>query len=107
MAVGPNAEPGHDSARRLRPPSFAGLRAAAGFLLSSLPLGIFWCVVLAAPILLCAFLASVWVVMGLILELRSWTGKPQRQTLVRGLALISAPLTYLSARGAQAERRRI
>jgi signal transduction histidine kinase len=107
MALDPNAEPGHDSAGPLRPPSFAGLIAAAGFLLSSLPLAIFWFAVLAAPILLGVFLAAVWVVMGLILAVLSWTGKSQRQTFVHGLALISAPLTLLSVRGAQAERRRI
>jgi len=108
MALGPNVEPGHDSASPFRPPSFAGLRAAAGFLLSSLPLAIFWFAVLAAPILLGVFLAAVWVVvMGLILAVLSWTGKPQWQTFVHGLALISAPLTLLSVRGAQAERRRI
>jgi signal transduction histidine kinase len=108
MAVGPNVEPGHDSAHPLRPPSFAGLRAAAGFLLTSLPLGLFWFVVLAAPLLLGVSLAAVWlVVMGLILAVLSWTGRPQRQTFVHGLALISAPLALLSVRGAQAERRRI
>src|SRR5918911_978855 len=107
MAVGPNGEPGHDSARRLHPPSFAGLRAAAGFLLTSLPLALFWFVVLAAPLLLGVFLAAVWVVMGLIFAVLSWTGRPQRQMFVHGLALIFAPLALLSARGAQAERRRI
>jgi signal transduction histidine kinase len=108
MALGPNVEPGYDSAGPLRPPSFAGLRAAASFLLSSLPLGLFWFAVLAAPILLGVFLAAVWVVvMGLILAVLSWTGRPQRQTFVHGLALICAPLTLLSVRGAQAERRRI
>jgi signal transduction histidine kinase len=44
---------------------------------------------------------------GLILALVWWRGKPWRHTLVRGLALISAPLTSVSARGAQVERRRI
>ena len=107
MAVGPNGEPGHDSARPLHPPSFAGLRATAGFLLTSLPLGLFWFVVLAAPLLLGVFLAAVWVVMGLILAALSWTGRPQRQMFVHGLTLIFAPLALLSARGAQAERRRI
>jgi signal transduction histidine kinase len=108
MALGPNVEPGNDSAGPFRPPSFAGLIAAAGFLLSSLPLAIFWFAVLAAPILLGVFLAAVWVVvMGLILAILSWTGRPQRQPFVYGLALISAPLTLVSVRGAQAERRRI
>jgi signal transduction histidine kinase len=108
MAIGPNVEPGHNSAGPLRPPSFARLRTAAGFLLTSLPLGILWFVVLAAPILLGVFLASVWVaVITIVRALLWWTGRPQRRTLVRGLALISAPLTYLSARGAQVERRRI
>ena len=96
MAVGP-----------VRSPSFARLRAAAGFLLTSLPLGIFWFAVLAAPILLGVLLSAVWVVMGPILAFVWWSGKPRRQTLVRGLALISAPLTSVSARGAQVERRRI
>jgi hypothetical protein len=59
MTVGPNVEPGHDSVDPLRPPSFTGLRAAAGFLLTSFPLGIFWFVVLAALILFGAFLAAV------------------------------------------------
>jgi signal transduction histidine kinase len=105
MAVSPDVEPGHDSAR---PPSFARLRAAAGFLLTSLPLGVFWFAVLAAPILLGAFLAAVWLVaMGITLALLSWTGKPQWQTLVRGLALISFPVTWLAVRGAQIERRRV
>jgi signal transduction histidine kinase len=108
MAVGPNVEPGHGSASPLRPPTFSGLRAAAGFLLTSLPLGIFWFIVLAAPILLGVFLAAVWVVaIGLILAVLSWTGRPQQQAFVRGLARISAPTTLLSVRGAQAERRRI
>jgi signal transduction histidine kinase len=108
MAGGPHVEPGHDSAGHLRSSSFAGLRAAAGFLLSSLPLAIFWFIVLAAPILLVVFLAALWVVvMGLILAVLSWTGRPQWQTFVYGLALISAPLTSVSVRGAQAERRRI
>src|SRR3712207_7532654 len=73
MAVDPNVEPGQDPARSLRPPSFAGLGAAAGFLLTSLPLGLFWFVVLAAPILLGVFLSAVWVVVGLILAL-VWRG---------------------------------
>src|SRR3712207_5588512 len=107
-AVGPNVEPGRDSASPLRPLFFAGLRAAAGFLLTSLPLGIFWFVVLAAPILLGVLLAAIWVVViSFSLALLSWIGKLQRHTLGRGLVLISAPLTYLSARGAQVERRRI
>jgi signal transduction histidine kinase len=105
MAVGSNVEPGHDS---VRPSSFAGLRTAAGFLLASLPLAVFWFVVLAVPVLLGSFLAAVWVIAaGTILAVLSWTGRPQRQAFVRGLALISAPLTLLSVRGAQAERRRI
>src|SRR5215217_1704454 len=92
MAVGPNARPG----------------AAAGFLLTSLPLGIFWFAVLAVPILLGAFLAAVWLVaMGITLALLSWTGKLQSQTLLRGLALISIPTTSLAVRGAQVERRRV
>ena len=73
----------------------------------SLPLGILSFVVLAAPILLGVFLASVWVaVITIVRALLWWTGRPQRRTLVGGLGLISAPLTYLSARGAQVERRR-
>ena len=108
MAVGPNAEPGHDSVGPFRSPSFARLVTAAGFLLTSLPLAIFWFVVLAGPILLGAFLAAVWVVvMGPVHTVLSWAGGSQRQTFVRGLALISNPLTSLAARGAQAERRRI
>src|SRR5215212_10914480 len=108
MAVGPNVEPGHDSADPLRPPSLARLRTASGFLLTSLPLGIFWFVVLAAPILLGVFLAAVWVaVITIVRALLWWTGTPQRRTLVRGLAMIFTPLVSLSARGAQAERRRI
>jgi signal transduction histidine kinase len=91
----------------VRSSSFGRLRAAT-FLLTSFPLGIFWFVVLAGPILLGVFLAAVWAVaIGISLALVSWTGKTQRQTLGRGLALISAPLTSLSARGAQVERRRI
>lgn len=107
MAVGPTAEPGHDPTRPLGPPSLAGLRAAAGFLLTSLPLGLFWFVVLAAPVLLGAFLSAAWVVVGAILALVRRSGKQRRQTLLHGLALISTPLTFLSARGAQGERRRI
>ena len=107
MAIGPKAELGYDSDRPFSPPSFAGLRAAAGFLLTSLPLGLFWFVVLAAPILLGIFLSAVWVVTGPILALVWWSGKQRRQTLLSGLALISTPLTFLSARGAQGERRRI
>jgi signal transduction histidine kinase len=108
MAVDPNADPGHDSVVPIRSPSFARLGTAAGFLLTSLPLGIFWFAVLVVPMLLGVFLAAVWAVaIGFILAVLSWTGKPQRQMFVRGLALISAPLTLLSVRGAQAERRRI
>jgi signal transduction histidine kinase len=107
MAVGPNAEPGHDPTRSLGPPSPAGLLAAAGFLLTSLPLGLFWFVVLAAPILLGVFLSAAWVVVGPILALVRGSSKQRRQTLLRGLVLISAPLTFLSERGAQGERRRI
>jgi signal transduction histidine kinase len=105
MAVGSNIEPGHDS---VRPSSFAGLMAAAGFLLASFPLAIFWFLVLAVPILLGAFMAAVWVIaVGPVLAVLAWTGRPQRQAFVRGLALISAPLTLPSLRGAQVERRRI
>jgi signal transduction histidine kinase len=108
MALGPNAEQAHDSVGAVRLTSFARLRAAAGFLLTSFPLGIFWFVVLAAPILLGAFLAAVWVaVVATVRVLLSWTGKPQWQTFVRGLTLISGPVTYSSVRGAQVERRRI
>lgn len=106
MAIGPKAELGYDSDRPFSPPSFAGLRAAAGFLLTSLPLGLFWFVVLAAPILIGIFLSAVWV-MGPIFALVWWSGEQRRQTLLSGLALISTPLTFLSARGAQDERRRI
>jgi signal transduction histidine kinase len=63
--------------------------------------------VLAAPILLGVFLSAVWVVVGLILALVWRSGEPRGQTLLRGLALISAPLTSMSARGAQLERGRI
>jgi signal transduction histidine kinase len=105
MAVGPNAEPDHGPAR---PPFLAGLGAAAGFLLTSLPLGIFWFAALAPPILLGVFLAAGWLaVMTLALVLLWWTGSPLRRTLVHGLALISAPLTVLSVRGARVERRRL
>jgi signal transduction histidine kinase len=108
MAVGSNAEPDHDAVGPASSPSFARLGTVAGFLLTGLPLAIFWFVVLAAPILLGAFLAAIWVVAaGLILLILSWAGRPQRQRFVRGLALICAPLTLLSVRGAQAERRRI
>ncbi len=108
MAVGSNAEPDHDSAGPLPSPSFARLGTAAGFLLTSLPIAIFWFVVLAAPILLGAFLSAIWVVAaGLPLTVLSSTGRPQRRRFVRGLALISAPLALLAVRGAQAERRRI
>jgi signal transduction histidine kinase len=102
VSVGPNVEPGHDS---VRPSSFVRL---SGFLLASLPLAIFWFVMLAAPILLGVFLTAFWVIaVGPILAVLSWAGRPQRQAFVRGLALISAPLTLPSVRGAQAERRRI
>jgi signal transduction histidine kinase len=108
MAVGPNAKPGHQPVGPARSPSVAKPRATAEFLLTSLPLGIFWFVVLAAPILLGAFLAAAWlVVMGIILALLRWTGKLQWQTLVRGLALICIPMTSLAVRGTQIERRRV
>jgi signal transduction histidine kinase len=108
MALGPNVEPGHDSAGPLRPPSPVGLRAAVGFLLASLPLGIFWFVMLAVPISLGAFLASFWAaVFAVARALLWWTGQPQRETLVRALALSCAPLTSLAVRGAQSERHRI
>ena len=107
MAVGSNAEPDHP-AGPLRSQSFARLGSVVGFLLTSFPLAIFWFVGLAAPLLLGAFLAAVWVVgVGPVLTVFSWTGRPQRQTFVRGLAWISTPLTLLAARAAQAERRRI
>src|SRR5215208_1711823 len=105
MAVGPNAEPDHGSAAPL---SLARLITAAGFLLTSFPLGIFWFAVLVPPILLGVFLAAGWVaVMTLALALLWWTGSPLRRTLGHGLALISAPLTVVSVRGAQVERRRL
>ena len=108
MAVGPRAEPGSDPVAPIRSPSLAGLGSAAGYLITSLPLGIFWFAVLAAPILLAAFVATAWVaVMGMTRALLWWTGRPQKETLVRGLTLISAPLASLSVRGAQVERRRI
>jgi signal transduction histidine kinase len=100
MAVGPHAEPDRGPAG---PPSLAGLITAASF-----PLGIFWFAVLAPPILLGVFLAAGWVAaMALALALLWWTRSPLRRTLGCGLALISAPLTALSARGAQVERRRL
>jgi signal transduction histidine kinase len=97
MAVGP-----------ARSPSVAKPRATAGLLLTSLPLGIFWFVALAAPILLGTFLAAVWlVVMGITLALLRWTGKLHWQILFCGLALICAPVTSLAVRGTQLERRRV
>jgi signal transduction histidine kinase len=97
LAVGPD-----------RSLSFARLRAATGFLLPNIVFGIFWFGVLAAPIVLAAFLASGWLaVMGISFVFLWWTGKPLRRTLVRGLAVISAPLTSLAPRGARVERRRI
>src|SRR3712207_4419048 len=108
LTVGPRAEPGSDPAIPVRSPTLAGLRSAAGYLMTSLPLGIFWLAVLAAPILLTALVATAWVlVMGVTLALLWLTGRPQREALVRGLTLISAPLTSLSVRGAQVERSRI
>jgi len=109
MAVGPNAEPeDHGSADLVRAPSLAGPRAAAGFLLTSFPIAVLWFLVLAPPVMLGALLAAVWVVaVAVAYALLRWTGGPWRRTLGRGLALISAPLTALSVRGAQAERRRI
>jgi len=105
MAVGHNREPTRDFAGSVRPSLLARLSAAGGFLSTSLPLGIFWFAVLAAPILLGVFLVTVWVaMMGIALALLWWTGKPQRQILVNGLAAISAPLTLLATRGAQGER---
>jgi signal transduction histidine kinase len=107
MAVGHDPEPIRDSAGSGRSSPLARLRAAGGFLSTSLPLGIFWFAVLAAPILLGAFLATVWLaMMGTTLALLWWTGKPLRQTFVNGLAAISAPLTMLATRGARGERRR-
>src|SRR5918997_1135489 len=106
--VGPRAEPGSGPAVPVRSPAFAGLGSAAGYLITNLPLGIFWFAVLAAPILLAAFVATAWVaVMGITLALLWWTGRPQRETFVRGLAWISAPLVSLAVGGAQVERRRI
>src|SRR3712207_8548267 len=107
MAVGSTAQPNHDSAGTLRSPSFARLGTVAGFLLTSLPLAIFWFAVLAAPLLLGAFLAAVWAVgIGLVLAVLSWTGRPQRQTFVRGLALISTPLALLAVAPAVAAQGR-
>jgi signal transduction histidine kinase len=108
MAVGPNAEPNRGSVGPARPSSLARLIAAAGFLLTSFPLALFWFAALAAPIFLGVFLAAVWVaVMTLAFAPLWWTGRSRRLMLGQGLALISAPLTSLSTRGAQAERRRI
>ena len=103
MAVGPNAGPDRAPAR---PPSLAGLIPAAGFLLTSFPLGIFWFAALAAPILLFGFLAAGWLA---VMALGSlwWTGNKLSRTLGRGLALIAAPLTALSVRGGRVERRRL
>src|SRR5918997_6313113 len=108
MAAAPRADPASDPAGPVPSPALVGLRSAAGYLITSLPLGIFWLVVLAAPILLAAFVATAWVVvMGVTLALLWRTGRPQREKLLRGLAWISAPLVSLAVRGAQAERRRI
>ena len=108
LTVGPSAEPGPDPAIPVRSPTLAGLRSAAGYLMTSLPLGIFWLAVLAAPILLTACVATAWlVVMGVTLALLWLTGRPRREMLGRGLTLISAPITSLSVRGAQVERSRI
>jgi signal transduction histidine kinase len=103
MAVGPNAGPDRAPART---PSLAGLIPAAGFLLTSFPLGIFWFAALAAPILLFGFLATGWLA---VMALGSlwWTGSQLSWTLGRGLALIAAPLTALSVRGGRVERRRL
>jgi signal transduction histidine kinase len=103
MAVGPNAGPDRAPAR---PPSLAGLIPAAGFLLTSFPLGIFWFAALSAPILLFGFLAAGWLA---VMALGSlwWTGSQLSRTLGRGLALIAAPLTALSVRGGRVERRRL
>ena len=108
IAVGPRPEPGSDPAVPVRSPALAGLGSATGYLITSLPLGILWLALLAAPILLATFVAAAWAaIMGVTLALLWRTGRAQRETLVRGLAWIYAPLTSLAVRGAQVERRRI
>jgi signal transduction histidine kinase len=107
-AAGPNTEPDHGPVGPLHPPSPAGVMGATGFLLASLPLGLFWVAVLAPPILLGVLLAVVWTaLMVLFFPVLRWTGTPPRRALVRGLALIFAPAVSLSRRGAQTERRRV
>jgi signal transduction histidine kinase len=81
---------------------------ATGFLLASLPLGLFWVVVLAPPILLGVLLAVVWTALiALSFPVLRGVGTPPRRALVRGLALIFAPAVSLSRRGTQTERRRV
>src|SRR3712207_6234408 len=86
MAVGPRVEPDSDPAVPARSPAPVGLASAAGYLISSLPLGIFWLAVLAVPILLAALVATAWVVvMGVTLALLWRRGRSQRDKLIRGL----------------------
>src|ERR671917_444491 len=107
-AVGPNTEPDHGPVGPLRPLSFSGAMGATGFLLASLPLGLFWVAVLAPPILLGVLLAVVWTLLVFLsFPLLRWTGTRPRPALVRGLALIFGPVASLSRRGAHAERRRV
>jgi signal transduction histidine kinase len=107
MAAGPDTEPDPGSVGPLRPLSFSGAIAATGFLLASLPLGLFWVAVLVPPILLGVLLAVVWTLLvSLSLPLSRWTGTQPRPALVRGLALLFSPVASLSRRGAHAERRR-
>src|SRR3712207_7678033 len=87
-AAGPNTEPDHGSVGPLRPPSPAGVMGATGFLLASLPLGLFWVAVLAPPILLGVLLAVVWTaLMVLSFPVLRLTGTPPRRALVRGLEI--------------------
>jgi signal transduction histidine kinase len=107
-AAGPNTEPDHGPVGPLRPLSFSGAIAATGFLLASLPLGLFWVAVLAPPVLLGVLLAVVWTLLvSLSFPLLRWNGTQPRPALLRGLALIFGPVAWLSRRGAHAERRRV
>jgi signal transduction histidine kinase len=89
-AIGPRRERGP-----LGPPLLAELRSAAGFLLLSFPLGLFWFLVLAVLFLVGAALAVVWVgvpILAWAMSLTSRSARAERDRLRRSLGVaVPAP----------------
>ena len=108
MTGGPDAELRRGAVGSVRSTYSAGLGPSVGFLLSNLPLGIFWFAALVTLILLDIFLAAAWmVVMAVILTVLWIIQKPKWHTLIQGPTLIFSPTMSLCTRGARFERRRV